>query len=51
MFRIETEVEAGQVLDFVNWCDYYAFDVMGGLAFNKDFGLLTGSMSSILGFS
>ncbi|OQU94366.1 hypothetical protein CLAIMM_00727 [Cladophialophora immunda] len=32
----------GLEINFADWCDYYAFDVMGGLAFNKDFGLLTG---------
>ncbi|OAG42902.1 hypothetical protein AYO21_02853 [Fonsecaea monophora] len=32
----------GQTVNFVDWCDYYAFDVMGELAFAKDFGLITG---------
>ncbi|OAL33539.1 hypothetical protein AYO20_07225 [Fonsecaea nubica] len=32
----------GELHKFEDWCDYYAFDVMGELAFAKDFGLITG---------
>jgi hypothetical protein len=35
----------GQIINFADWADYYAFDVMGELAFNKDFGLITGGRS------
>src|ERR1700710_798635 len=31
---------SGQPIDFSLWFNYYAFDVMGDLAFGKSFGML-----------
>jgi cytochrome P450 family 628 len=31
---------SGQVVNFSDWCDFFAFDVMGDLAFGEDFDML-----------
>jgi cytochrome P450 len=36
----------GQSVDFAAWCDYFAFDAMGDLAFNTSFGLMTAGAST-----
>ncbi len=36
---------AGQPINVSHWFNYYSFDVMGDLAFNKDFGMLANGES------
>ncbi|KIW74788.1 hypothetical protein Z517_11558 [Fonsecaea pedrosoi CBS 271.37] len=39
-FCTELEKHDGEVVDFAKWADYFAFDAMGDLVFNKTVGLL-----------
>ncbi|OQU97048.1 hypothetical protein CLAIMM_03051 [Cladophialophora immunda] len=36
----QIRARTGQVLNFSDWCDFFAFDVMGDLGFGEDFGML-----------
>ncbi|KIW84310.1 hypothetical protein Z517_03560 [Fonsecaea pedrosoi CBS 271.37] len=36
----QLRARAGEVINFSEWCDYFAFDVMGDLGFGEDFHML-----------
>lgn len=40
LFCDQMDCRQGQVVDMTAWTQYFAFDVVGELAFGKDFGLL-----------
>lgn len=36
-----------EVVNFSDWCDFFAFDVMGDLGFSEDFGMLRKGKASL----